>query len=52
MKSVARITQQCEKENNDCLNCEYVLLSKNKDETTIEAIFVDKETINKTELND
>lgn len=52
MKSVARITQQCEKENNDCLNCEYVLLSKNKDETTIEAIFIDKETINKTELND
>lgn len=52
IKSVARITQQCEKENNDCLNCEYVLLSKNRDETTIEAIFVDKEKINKTELND
>ena len=52
IKSVTQITQQCEKENNDCLNCEYVLLSKNKDEATIEAIFVDKETINKTELND
>ena len=52
MKSVARITQQCEKENNYCLNCEYVLLSKNKNETTIEALFVDKGTINKTELND
>jgi hypothetical protein len=52
MKSVARIKQQCDEENNDCLDCEYVLLSKNKDETNIEALFVDKETINKTELND
>ena len=52
MKSGARIKQQCDEENNDCLDCEYVLLSKNKDETNIEALFVDKETINKTELND
>lgn len=52
MKSVSRIKQQCDEENNYCLNCEYVLLSKNKNETTIEALFVDKETINKTELND
>lgn len=52
MKSVARIKQQCDEENNYCLNCEYVLLSKNKNETTIEALFVDKGTINKTELND
>lgn len=52
MKSVARIKQQCDEENNYCLNCEYVLLSKNKNETTIEALFVNKGTINKTELND